>query len=305
MDRSTAPGPSARTEVIAGVTTFFTMAYIVIVNPSILATEGTGMPFDGVLTATVVICFAMTLLMGLYAKLPYAVAPGMGLNAFFTYTLVLGQGIPWQTALGIVFWAGLIFLLISATPLREMIARAIPMSLRVAAAAGIGLFLTFIGLQHAGFVAADPVTLVRVGPLDHRAILTVAGLLVTAWLMRRNNPFAFLAGIFSVSAAAWLLGYVQPPAAFVSRPDFSLFGQFDPWSALRLALVPALITLLFTDLFDSVSTFMGVSQAAGLVDEEGQPLNLRKGLIVDSIATLGSGIAGTSAGTTYIESVNP
>jgi adenine/guanine/hypoxanthine permease len=292
-----------RTEIVAGITTFFTMAYIVIVNPSILATEGTGMPFDGVLTATVVVCFVMTLLMGLYAKLPYAVAPGMGINAFFTYTLVLRDGIPWPTALGIVFWAGVIFLLISATPLREMIARAIPLSLRMAAAAGIGLFLTFIGLQHAGFVVGDPVTLVRLGTLDHRAVLTLVGILVIAWLMRRGNPLAFLAGIFAVTAIAWATGHVEAPASFVSRPDFSLFGQFDPWGALSLALLPAIAALLFTDLFDSLSTFIGVSQAAGLVDKDGQPINLRKGLLVDALATLGSGVAGTSSGTTYIESV--
>jgi adenine/guanine/hypoxanthine permease len=303
MESPPQPAARARTEIAAGITTFFTMAYIVIVNPSILATEGTGMPFDGVLTATVVVCFVMTLLMGVYAKLPYAVAPGMGINAFFTYTLVLRDGIPWPTALGIVFWAGVVFLLISATPLREMIARAIPPGLRMAAAAGIGLFLTFIGLQHAGFVVADPVTLVRVGPLDHRAVLTLAGILVIAWLMRRGSPFAFLAGIGVVSAAAWAFGYVEPPASFVSRPDFSLFGQFDAWGALRLALLPAIVALLFTDLFDSLSTFIGVSQAAGLVDADGQPRNLRQGLIVDSLATLGSGIAGTSSGTTYVESV--
>jgi adenine/guanine/hypoxanthine permease len=295
--------PRASTEAIAGITTFFTMAYIVVVNPSILATEGTGMPFDGVLTATVVVCGAMTLLMGLYAKLPYAVAPGMGLNAFFAYTLVLGDGVPWQTALGLVFWAGVIFLVVSATRLREMIARAIPRELRAAAAAGIGLLLTFIGLQNAGFVAADPVTLVGLGPLDHRAVLTMGAVLVTAVLLRRENPLAFLAGIFAASAAAWMLGPTAPPAALFSRPDFSLFLQLDVWGALRLALVPALVALLLTDLFDSLSTFIGVSQASGMVDRDGQPLNLRKGLIVDALATLGSGLAGTSPATTYIESV--
>jgi AGZA family xanthine/uracil permease-like MFS transporter len=295
--------PRPATEAAAGITTFFTMAYIVIVNPSILATEGTGMPFDAVLTATVLICCAMTLLMGLYAKLPFAVAPGMGLNAFFTYTLVLGDGVPWPVALGIVFWAGVIFLVVSATPLRELIARAIPRELRAAAAAGIGLFLTFIGLQNAGFVVSDPVTLVRLGPLDHRTVLTMGAVLVTAVLLKRGNPLAFLAGISAASAAAWMLGLVAPPAALFSRPDFGLFLQLDAWGALRLALVPALVALLFTDLFDSLSTFIGVSQVSGLVDREGQPLHLRQALIVDSLATLGAGLAGTSPGTTYIESI--
>ena len=139
-----------KTEAVAGITTFFTMAYIVVVNPQIISAGGkTGMAFNGVLTATVFICFTMTLLMGLYAKLPFAVAPGMGINAFFTYTIILGKGVPWPTALGIIFWAGVLFLLISVTPVRESIAKAIPAELRIAAAAGIGVFLTFIGLKNA------------------------------------------------------------------------------------------------------------------------------------------------------------
>ena len=153
--------PSLRTEAIAGITTFFTMAYIVIVNPSILSTPGTGMAFTGVLTATVLVCFLMTLFMGVYAKLPFAVAPGMGLNAFFTFTIILTQRVWWQVALGIIFWAGVLFLLISATPIRETIAKAIPSELRIGTAAGIGIFLTFIGLKNAGFIASDPVTFVK------------------------------------------------------------------------------------------------------------------------------------------------
>src|SRR2546428_8730886 len=143
MDSSADKKSNLKTEAIAGITTFFTVAYIVIVNPQILSADGkTGMAFNGVLTATVLVCFTMTLLMGLYAKLPFAVAPGMGINAFFTYTIILGKGVPWPTALGIIFWAGVLFLLISATPVRESIAQAIPTELRIATAAGIGIFLT-------------------------------------------------------------------------------------------------------------------------------------------------------------------
>src|SRR5258707_15078909 len=166
MDLSAAQKPNLKTEAIAGVTTFFTMAYIVVVNPQILSAEGkTGMAFNGVLTATVLICFTMTLLMGLYARLPFAVAPGMGINAFFTFTIILGKGVPWPTALGIIFWAGVIFLLISATPMRESIAKPIPTEIRIAAAAGTGTFLTFIGLKNAGFIVADPITFVKLGAL--------------------------------------------------------------------------------------------------------------------------------------------
>src|SRR3984893_16354629 len=183
---------SIRTEAIAGITTFFTMAYIVVVNPAILSTAGTGMSFSGVLTATVVVCFTMTLLMGLYAKLPFAVAPGMGINAFFTYTIILGKGVPWPAALGIIFWAGVFFLLISVTPVRESIAKAIPAELRIAAAAGIGILLTFIGLKNAGFIVADPVTFVKLGALGKPALLTILGLAISVFLMSRKNPFAFL-----------------------------------------------------------------------------------------------------------------
>jgi adenine/guanine/hypoxanthine permease len=293
-----------RTEAIAGITTFFTMSYIVVVNPAILSTEGTGMAFSGVLTATVLICFVMTLLMGLYARLPFAVAPGMGINAFFAYTIILGQKVPWQAALGIIFWAGVLFLLISATPVRETIARAIPRGLRMATAAGIGIFLTFIGLRNAGFIAADPVTFVKLGQLDHKALLTILGAGLTLWLLKRKSPFAFLAGIFTVTLIAWARGYVTAPPKFFSAPDFrSVFLKLDIPGALKLSLLPAIISILFTDLFDSISTFIGVSHAAGLLDEEGHPKNLKQGLIVDALATLGAGLAGTSSGTAYIESV--
>src|SRR5712691_4568586 len=179
-------------DVAGGITTFFTMAYSVIVNPSILATPGTGMSFSGVLTATVIVACSMTLLMGVYARLPFAVAPGMGLNAFFAYTIVLQDKVPWQTALGMVFWAGVLFLIVSATPLRERIATAIPTGLRLSAAAGIGLLLTFIGLRNAGLIQPDPATMVRLGTLDSRSALLLLGLVIAVVLMRRNNPFAFL-----------------------------------------------------------------------------------------------------------------
>jgi adenine/guanine/hypoxanthine permease len=291
-------------DVVGGVTTFFTMAYIVVVNPGILATPGTGMPFSGALTATVLIASSMTLLMGLYARLPFAVAPGMGLNAFFAFTIVLQGKVPWQTALGMVFWAGVLFLVVSATPVREHIALAIPAPLRSAAAAGIGLLLTFIGLRNAGLIVGDPATLVRMGTLDHRAAFLLLGILVAVALMRRNNPLAFLAAIFSVTALAWTLGYAKPPESLVSAPDFSsAFLALDIRGALRLALLPAILAILFTDLFDSLSTFIGVATAAGLTDPDGRPINLRRGLIVDAIATLGSGLAGTSPGTAYVESI--
>ena len=296
--------PKIRTEAIAGITTFFTMSYIVIVNPSILATPGTGIAFSGALTATVLICFTMTLLMGLYAKLPFAVAPGMGINAFFTFTIILTQGVWWQTALGIIFWAGVLFLLISVTPIRETIAKAIPSELRIGTAAGIGIFLTFIGLKNAGLITGDPVTLVKLGRLDDKTLIAILGMAVIVFLMIRGSSLAYLAGIFVVTVLALWRGHITAPPQLLSPPDFqTVFLKLDILGALKLSLLPAIIGILFTDLFDSISTFMGVSHAAGLLDEEGNPRNLRQGLIVDSVATFGAGLAGTSSGTAYIESI--
>jgi adenine/guanine/hypoxanthine permease len=296
--------PSLATEIVAGITTFFTMSYIVIVNPSILATEGTGLPASGVLTATVLVCCTMSILMGVFARLPFGVAPGMGLNAFFAYTIILQGQVPWPIALGIVFWAGVLFLLISATPLREQIAMAIPDGIRRATSAGIGLLLTFIGLQNAGFVGDNPATLVGVGAIDHRAILTIVAIGVIAWLSQRGNPLAYLTAIMVVTVSAWIGGWVNPPTAWVSAPDFSsVFFKLDPLGALSLALAPAIVTVMVTDLFDSLSTFIGVAQASGLVDADGRPLNLRRGLMVDAMATLSAGLFGSSSGTAYVESI--
>ncbi len=279
------------------------MAYIVVVNPSILSTQGTGIAFSGALTATVLLCFTLTLLMGLYARLPFAVAPGMGINGFFTFTLILSRGIPWPVALGMVFWAGILFLVLSVTPVRAAIVKAIPPGLRAATAVGIGVFLTFIGLRNAGIVVADPVTLVKLGVLDRRALLTILGLAVTLWLSSRRSPFALLAGIFSVTTVAVAAGMVEVPARLLSTPDFeSVFLKLDIWGALRWALLPAIVSLMFTDLFDSLSTLIGVAQASKLLDEDGNPIRLKQGLIVDAFATLGAGLFGTSSGTAYIES---
>ena len=296
--------PNIRTEAIAGITTFFTMAYIVVVNPAILSTPGTGMSFSGVLTATVVVCFVMTLLMGVYAKLPFAVAPGMGLNAFFTFTIILTQKVWWQTALGIVFWAGILFFLISITPIRETIAKAIPTELRIGTAAGIGIFLTFIGLKNSGLITSDPVTFVKLGLLGREALLTIVGLAITLILVIRRSVFSFLAGIFIVTLIALALGMIKAPEHLLSAPDFkTVFLKLDILGALKLSLLPAIIAILFTDLFDSISTFIGVAHAADLLDEQANPRNLRQGLIVDALATLGAGVAGTSSGTAYIESI--
>lgn len=290
-------------EIFAGLTTFLTMSYIVIVNPSILSTEGTGLQFSGVLTATVLTAFFNTLLMGLYAKLPYAVAPGMGLNAFFTYTILLEKQVPWPTAFGVVVWAGVLFLAVSLTGWREKIARAIPRSLRLGAAAGIGGFLAFIGFRSSGLVVASKATFVTMGPLGFAPLACVAGVLWAATVSRKSPAIAYLSTIVLITVAALLTGRTHLPDQVLSMPDFgSHFFQFDLKGALSLSLLPVIFVIFITDLFDSVSTFVGVSQAGGLLDERGEPLRLREGLIVDAVATLTAGLFGSSSATAYIES---
>lgn len=294
---------SIKREFWAGLTTFLTMLYIVAVNPAILSTPGTGMAFSGVMTATVLLCFSMTLLMGLYAKLPFAVGPGMGINAFFTFSLILGDQVPWQVALGMVFWSGVLFVLVSATPLRVSFARAIPNHLRVASAVGIGLFLAFIGLKNSGLVVADPVTFVRMGKIDTPILLSLVAYLVTIPLLRRKSPLAFIAGIATVTLLSIFMGQTHFPDSMIAAPDFeSVFLKLDIWGALKLGFIPVILSLMFTDLFDSISTLVGVSHAAGMRDKDGEPRGLREGLIVDAFATLTAGLMGTSSGTAFVES---
>lgn len=307
------PSPDAplpwKREVVAGLTTFLTMSYIVVLNPQILSATGLSQP--SLVTATVLAAALGSILMGAFARLPYALAPGMGINAFFTYELVITRKVPPKVALGLVVWSGLIFLVLSLTPLRRKLASAIPLHLRGAIAGGIGLFLAFIGLKNAGLIAAHPVTFVTLGPLDLRHVLVLIGLLVAFGLHVRGKPYAFLLGIAAATLPAFALPapaqlapheWVQVPGSLWSAPDFSLLFSADLVGALDVALLAPLVTLLFTDLFDSLSTFLGVAQASGLVDEEGEPIRIERALTVDAAATLSSGLFGTSPATTYIES---
>jgi adenine/guanine/hypoxanthine permease len=306
-----ASGSDVATELRAGVATFLTMAYIIVVNPTILA-EG-GMPFAGVLFATVLVSAASSILMGLVANLPFAVAPGMGINAFFTFSIVLGMGVPWQTALGAVFLSGIVFLLLSIFRVRELIVRAIPPAVRYGVAAGIGLFLAFIGLQSVGFVVSDPVTVVRFGGLTPELGVFVVGLMVTAWLVIRRVRGALIWGIFGTSLLAFLASgltaaaggdpFATLPRQVFALPSLEVFFQLDIAAALTLGMVLPIFALIFTDLFDSISTFVGVSEVGGFIDPKtGQPRNVGRALLVDAIATTISGLFGTSSGTTYIES---
>jgi len=283
-------------ELQAGLTTFAAMAYILAVNPGILS--ATGMDKGALVTVTAITAAMATTIMALMTNYPIALAPGMGINAFFTFTIILTQKVWWQVALGIIFWAGVLFLVISVTPIRETIAKAIPTELRLGTAAGIGIFLTFIGLKNAGLIASDPVTFVKLGTLGLPALLTIVATAISVWLLTRKSAFAFLAGIIFATLIGWAIGLVKTPDHLFSAPDFkTVFLKLDIIGALKLSLLPAIIGILFTDLFDSISTFIGVAHAADLLDEHGHPKNLKQGLIVDSFATLGAGLAGTSSGT--------
>jgi AGZA family xanthine/uracil permease-like MFS transporter len=304
-----------RTEILAGISSFLATFYIIIVNPAILSESG--MPFPALVTSTVLVCSFGSIAMGLYAKNPFVIAPGMGLNAFFTYTAVLGLGLSYEAALGAVFWSGVLFLILSILKVRDKIVHAIPHALRFAIAAGIGLFICFIGFQNAGFIVDDAATLVHIGSLkDPMCITFLIGLIVTAILIARKVTGAMIIGILVTTILAWPIGRWWGDASLVnygvptvvnytgifSMPDFSLFLKINFIDSIQYAFLPVIFVFAFTDLFDSISTFVGLAEASGYKDEHGNPKNLKKSLMVDAVVTIFSGLVGTSSGTVYIES---
>jgi adenine/guanine/hypoxanthine permease len=301
---------NVKTEVLAGIATFLTMAYIIVVNPGILSI--CGMPFPGVLFATILVCSISSILMGLVANLPFGLAPGMGINAFFTFSLVLGAGVSWQTALGAVFISGIIFVLLSIFKVREMIVKAIPLCLRYGVAAGIGLFLALIGLKSVGFIVMSEATLVAFGGINLQIIIFLIGLLLTGVLIVKKVKGALIIGIIGTSVIALVVSliveagggaaFVVPPEGLFALPSLDVFFKLDIVGALSLGMILPIFTLLFTDMFDSISTFVGVAEVGGFIDESGEPKNVGKALLVDGISTAISGLFGTSSGTTYIES---
>jgi AGZA family xanthine/uracil permease-like MFS transporter len=305
-------GTTVGIEVISGIATFLAMAYIIVVNPAIISQ--TGMSFNGVLFATILVSAFSSIAMGLYANLPFALAPGMGINAFFTYTLVLGMGIPWETALGAVFLSGVLFIILSIFKVRVTIVKAVPPSLRYAVAAGIGLFLTFIGFQQVGFIVENPATLVSFGGINLTVIIFLVGLFITSILLIKKVRGNLVLGIIITSIIALIVSLigvksgrmeapiVTLPKAVFALPSLDVFFKLDIVGALKFSMLGPIFALLFTDMFDSISTFLGVAQVAGLIDKDGQPVRVGRALLVDAGATTISGLFGTSSGTTYIES---
>jgi len=305
-----AQGTSVRTEVLAGFTTFLTMAYIVIVNPAILGQAG--MPIAAVAAATCLAAGLGSILMGLIANYPIALAPGMGLNAYFTFTVVKGMGLPWETALGCVFLSGVAFLVLTVAGVRQLIVGAIPRPLFSAVAAGVGLFIAFIGLKEAGIIVADPATTVALGDLTKpNAALAILGLLIMGGLMVWRVKGAILIGILVAAVAGWALGLakITPGESGLSALTATAF-KLDIPAALHLnggagmAIAEVIFVFLFVDLFDNVGTLVAVTKKAGLVQPDGTIPRLNRILTADSIATIGGSLAGTSTVVSYIESAS-
>jgi adenine/guanine/hypoxanthine permease len=291
-----------RTELAAGLTTFLTMAYIIFVNPQILSEAG--VPFSGALFATCLSAAVGSLIMGLLANYPFALAPGMGLNAYFTYTVVKTMGYDWRIALGAVFISGVAFLILTLARIRAMIVDAIPMTMKTSVAAGIGLFIAFIGLKNAGVIVAAPVTFVTLGHLmSIPTLLALGGLIVTAALMARGYKSAIIIGIFLVTVAAILLGLSKLPADAIKKPDVSsTFMQLDVAGALKLGALDVIFIFLFVDLFDTIGSLMGLGRQAGYLTPDGKMPRVNRALLADAIATIAGSIFGTSTVVTYIES---
>ncbi|MDX6380102.1 MAG: adenine/guanine/hypoxanthine permease [Rubrobacteraceae bacterium] len=299
-------GTTLRTEVVAGFTTFMTMAYIIFVNPNILGTNGTGLSIPGVFFATCIAAAAASIAMGLFANFPIALASGLGLNAVVAFTLILGLQLPWQTAMAAVIVEGLLVTILVLTNLRELVMNAIPLALKFAIAVGIGLFIAFIGLKNAGIVVADPVTYLRLGNFRQGAVLlAVFGLVLTLALVARGFRGGLIIGILLTGVVGMIFGIVPLPGGVVSFSfDTSTIGGgiLALPDVLLLSLVPVIFALFMTDFFDTIGTVIAVGQEAKLLDEQGRPPGLKRILLVDSLAAVGGGALGASSVTSYIES---
>ena len=293
-----------RKEIIGGITTFLTMAYILAVNPSILSS--TGMDAGAVFTTSCISAIVGTLVMALYAKLPFALAPGMGLNAFFAYTVVLTMGYSWQFALTAVLIEGLIFILLTVTGLRQHIVNAIPLVLRRAISPGIGLFIAFVGLKSAGIVVSSESTFLTLGNMhDSAVLLGIFGILLTAALLVRGITGALLLGILITTIVGIPLGVTNYSGILSAPPSIApICWQFEWHNILTVDMVVVVLTFLFIDMFDTIGTLIGVSNRAGMVDDDGNVKNLNQAFMADAIGTTVGAILGTSTVTTYVESAS-
>jgi adenine/guanine/hypoxanthine permease len=293
---------TVKTEVLAGFTTFLTMAYIVLVNPLILSS--TGMDLNAVFVATCLAAALGTAIMGLVANYPIALAPGMGLNAYFTFTVVKGMGVHWQVALAAVFISGLVFLAVSLFRVREAIVNAIPQSLKFAISAGVGMFLAIIALKNAGVITSHPVTYLTLGNIHNpTTLLAIFGFFLIVAFEYRRVPGSIILGILIVTALSIMLGLSKFEGIIAPVPSMApTFMQMDMHGALDIGLIGVIFVFFFVDLFDTTGTLIGVSHRAGLLDENGKLPRLKRALLADSIAITVGAVMGTSSTTAYIES---
>jgi AGZA family xanthine/uracil permease-like MFS transporter len=292
---------TVRRELLAGLTTFMTMGYVVVVNPRILAQAG--MPVEGVLFATCISAAIATLVMGMWANYPIALAPGMSLNAYFTYSIVIGRGVPWQTALGVVLLSGLLFLALTLTNVREQIVNGIPDCLKHGTAAGIGLFIAFVGFRNANIIVANPATFVGLGKTsDPQVILAALGLIIISILMVRRVGSAILIGIAAITLAGIPLGVTHLPSHLFSLPHpGGTFFKLDLRAAAKIGLGELVFVFFFVDLFDNVGTLVGVCEQGGFL-RDGKLPRASRALLADAIGTIVGALTGTSTVTSYIES---
>ncbi len=298
---------SVRTEIIAGITTFLTMAYILAVNPSIFsALESQGMPTNAVFTATALAAIVGCLVMSIYAKKPFGLAPGMGLNAFFVYTVCLAMGHPWQMALTAIFLEGVLFILLTVTNVRKLIVDAIPVTMKRAIGAGIGLYIAFIGLKSAGIIVNSEATSVALGSFSEPAvILSIIGFLITSVLVILNVKGGMLLGIIATTLIGIPMGVTNFNGVMSTPPSIEpIFCKFEWSQILSWDMVAIVFTFLFIDMFDTIGTVVGVSVKSGMVDKDGNVDGINKVLMADAVATVAGAVFGTSTTTTYIESAS-
>ena len=305
MFNPAARGSTVRREMLAGLTSFMAMCYLIFVVPGMLSDAG--MPKDSAVAATIWITVIATLIMGLWAKFPVGVAPGLGITAFFAYYVCGPAGYTWQTGLGAVFISGVVFLLLTVTKVRQLIINAVPMDLKYAIVVGIGAFIAFIGMKSCGLVAASPATFVTLGNLgDPKVLLSVAGIFLIGALLSLRVPGAMIIGIVTIAIAGMVLGVSQVPQGRIFNASLPLptetFMAMDLKGALNHGLISIIFTLTMVDLFDNMGVLIGLSQKAGFIREDGHIENLDKALISDSIATMASAVMGATTATSYLES---
>jgi AGZA family xanthine/uracil permease-like MFS transporter len=296
-------GSTPRREFIGGITTFLTMSYVIFVIPGMLSDPAIGMPLGALITATILSAIYGTLVVAVYGRVPFAMAPGMGLGAYFAYSLCLGSGVPWPVALGAVFLSGLFFLILGILGIRRLIAASIPESLQLATGAGIGLFILFIGLKNLGIIVGHPVTLVAIGSLNPPLVLGLIGILICSVLEARRVTGGLLIGILATTALGGLMGHVAKPDGILSLPPSigPIFGKLDIRGALVPAMIGPIFALMFVDMFDSIGTMIACGKGSGILSKDPQMTKLNRALKVDASATVLGAVLGVPTVTTYVE----